>query len=102
VTVKETLADGHRQSKTLPQAVIEYKRRYGRPPPRGFEQWWKYAKRHGIKIVDDVSRRHRVPGVRYVADGQYDQIDRDIAPYFALSPQTFRQRVEQLESEPHS
>lgn len=42
------------QSKTLPQAVSEYKRRYGRPPPKGFEQWWKFARRNDIKIVDDV------------------------------------------------
>jgi hypothetical protein len=43
-----------RQSKTLPQAVSEYKRRYGRAPPIGFEQWWKFARRNNIKIVDDV------------------------------------------------
>lgn len=45
-----------RQSKTLPQAVIEYKRRYGRLPPRGFEKWWKFARQNNIKIVDDVSQ----------------------------------------------
>jgi hypothetical protein len=51
----QMMADGIRQSKTLPQAVTEYKRRYGRPPPRGFDQWWKFARRNDIKIVDDVS-----------------------------------------------
>ena len=44
----------NRQSKTLLQAVSEYKRRYGRPPPKGFEQWWKFARKNNIKIVDDV------------------------------------------------
>jgi hypothetical protein len=29
-----------RQSKTLEQAVKEYTRRYGRPPPKGFDDWY--------------------------------------------------------------
>jgi hypothetical protein len=29
-----------RQSKTLKQAVNEYKRRYRRPPPKGFDAWY--------------------------------------------------------------
>lgn len=28
-----------RASKTLRQAVFEYKRRYNRPPPKGFDHW---------------------------------------------------------------
>jgi hypothetical protein len=98
-----TVADG-RQSKTLPQAVVEYKRRYGRAPPKGFEQWWKYARRNNIKIVDDVSQSSGLVDGKggLTADGQYDQINRDIEPYFALTPKTFKQRVEQLENEPHS
>lgn len=44
------------QSKTLPQAVTEYTRRYGRQPPKGFDQWWQFCKRNKVKIVDDVSR----------------------------------------------
>lgn len=88
-----------RQSKTLPQAVAEYKRRYGRPPPRGFDQWWKFARRNNIIIVDDVC----MTTYRYqVADEQYDQIHRDTEPFFALSPKLFRQRRDNLSSEPHS
>ncbi|WVR06184.1 hypothetical protein IAU60_003214 [Kwoniella sp. DSM 27419] len=75
-----------RQSKTLPQAVTEYRRRYDRAPPRGFDQWWQHCKRHNVKIVDD-----------------YDQIFRDIEPYFALSPELFRKRAEALvESATHT
>ena len=29
----------NRQSKTLAEAVTEYKRRYGRAPPKGFDKW---------------------------------------------------------------
>ncbi|ODN95887.1 hypothetical protein L198_04506 [Cryptococcus wingfieldii CBS 7118] len=73
------------QSKTFPQAVTEYTRRYGRQPPRGFDQWWQYCKRNKVKIVDD-----------------YDQINRDIEPYFALSPEMFRKRVDDLTKTEHT
>jgi hypothetical protein len=29
-----------RASKTLEEAVVEYKRRYKRPPPKGFDDWY--------------------------------------------------------------
>lgn len=70
-----------RQSKTLEDAVREYRRRYGRLPPRGFDRWWAYCQEHDVKIVDD-----------------YDQIEHDVEPFFALSPQVFRDRVEALET----
>jgi hypothetical protein len=31
-----------KQSKTLKQAVDEYRRRYDREPPKGFNHWWEY------------------------------------------------------------
>ncbi|KAJ9122403.1 hypothetical protein QFC22_001826 [Naganishia vaughanmartiniae] len=66
-----------RQSKTLSEAVTEYKRRYGMPPPRGYDAWWKFVLENDIKIVDD-----------------YDRIMADIYPYHALSPPMFRARVD--------
>ncbi|KAJ9095384.1 hypothetical protein QFC19_007629 [Naganishia cerealis] len=65
-----------RQSKTLAEAVTEYKRRYGMPPPKGFDAWWKFVLENDVKIVDD-----------------FDRIMSDIYPYHALSPQMFRSRV---------
>jgi hypothetical protein len=44
-----------RQSRTLEDAFAEYVRRYDRPPPKGFDVWWKYAKENNVQIVDDVS-----------------------------------------------
>lgn len=32
-----------KQSKTLKQAVVEYKRRHHRQPPAGFDKWWAYV-----------------------------------------------------------
>ncbi|KAL7424320.1 hypothetical protein Q5752_000002 [Cryptotrichosporon argae] len=75
----------NRQSKTLPQAVTEYRRRHGRAPPRGFESWWQFCKRNGVKIVDD-----------------YDQIEHDVGPFHALTPFEFRRRAKLLENLPNS
>ena len=73
------------QSKTLAEAVAEYKRRYQRNPPRGFDKWcvqmlcfhcalltgmdarWDYAVKHDIVLKDE-----------------YDQIWRDTQVFWAL------------------
>lgn len=67
--VKETLTnpilgllrDGERkwqdmlsqQSKTLDGAVQEYKTRWGRNPPKGFDEWWEFAKNRGVLLPDE-------------------------------------------------
>ena len=66
-----------RQSKTLKRAVAEYKRRYGRNPPKGFDQWWDFARKHNVKIVDD-----------------YDAVFEDLAPFWNMSGEEFRTRVD--------
>jgi hypothetical protein len=61
--IEELMAQGktrwedllRRQSRTLEQAVREYKRRYGRLPPKGFDLWWAFCQENDVKIVDDVS-----------------------------------------------
>lgn len=52
------------QSSSAGEAVAEYKRRYRRSPPKGFEEWVAFALDHDSKIIDD-----------------FDQIDRDLEPY---------------------
>ena len=66
-----------RQSTTLKKAVAEYKRRYQRNPPKGFDQWWDFAKKHNVKIVDD-----------------YDTVFEDLAPFWDMSGEEFRARVD--------
>ncbi|KAF7368753.1 hypothetical protein MVEN_00200300 [Mycena venus] len=58
-----------RASTTLRQAVAEYTRRYNRLPPRGFEKWWAYAAVHNVALPDE-----------------YDQINRDLAPFYGVDP----------------
>ncbi|KAJ3736583.1 capsular associated protein [Lentinula guzmanii] len=59
-----------RQSKTLPQAIEEYKRRYGMSPPKGFDAWWEFAQKNEVVLVDE-----------------YDTLMRDLAPFYALRGQ---------------
>ncbi|KAF7316647.1 SPX domain-containing protein [Mycena chlorophos] len=56
-------------SKTLRQAATEYTRRYGRLPPRGFDSWWGYMVANNVQLPDE-----------------YDQIDRDLAPFYGVDP----------------
>jgi hypothetical protein len=65
------------QSKTLKSAVEEYKRRNkGRPPPKGFDKWWKLVKTHNVALPDE-----------------YDQINSDLELFRALSPTELNRRI---------
>ena len=65
-----------RQSKTLSQAVAEYKKRFKRDPPRGFDDWWKFVQDNGVLMIDE-----------------YNAIAEDLEPFWDLSPEEFRQRA---------
>lgn len=69
-------------SRTLEQCVKEYRRRYARPPPYGFEKWWKYAVDNKVIIKDE-----------------YDQIFRDLQPFFALEPRDLHHRTTVMATE---
>lgn len=68
-----------RQSKTLKQAVAEYKRRYGRDPPKGFEAWWEFAMENGVRLVDE-----------------FDGLVEDLEPFWSLTGDEFRKRAVQV------
>lgn len=65
-----------RQSKTLVEAVAEYRRRYGMPPPPHFDKWYEFAQSRGTVLVDE-----------------YDSIYHSMLPFWALSPRTIRTRT---------
>ncbi|PHH69345.1 hypothetical protein CDD83_5758 [Cordyceps sp. RAO-2017] len=44
-----------RQSRTLREAVAEYRRRYGIPPPPLFDKWFEFATANGVQLVDERS-----------------------------------------------
>ena len=65
-----------RQSKTLEDAVKEYERRYGRKPPRGFDDWWRFARSNSVLMIDE-----------------YDNIDEDLAPFWEITAEQLRWRA---------
>ncbi|KAA8898907.1 hypothetical protein FN846DRAFT_961516 [Sphaerosporella brunnea] len=67
------------QSRTLSAAATEYKRRYGLPPPDGFDLWFKYALEHNVKLVDE-----------------YDEMMTALAPLRKLGSKEVRRRAENM------
>jgi hypothetical protein len=63
-------------STDLKNAVRNYRKRYSRHPPPGFDHWYKYATDRGSLIIDD-----------------FDSVDRDLLPYYALTPEDIRERT---------
>jgi hypothetical protein len=68
-----------RQSRSLRAAVREYKRRYGRNPPKGFDAWWRFVHANNVKMVDD-----------------YDGLISDLEPFWGMTGEEFRQRAFQV------
>lgn len=70
------------QSKTLKEAVREYRRRYDRNPPPGFDKWYEYATKRSSLIIDD-----------------FDNIYEDLLPFWALEPKILRERTRDVISD---
>ncbi|RDL32103.1 Uncharacterized protein BP5553_09505 [Venustampulla echinocandica] len=66
------------QSKTLDAAVVEYRRRYGIPPPPNFDKWYEFATKKGIQLIDE-----------------YDSIHHSLLPFWALKPSAIRNRAQE-------
>ena len=65
-----------RQSKTLEEAVAEYRRRYGIPPPPHFDEWFRFAQSKHVQLIDE-----------------YDTVYHSILPFWGLQPATIRARA---------
>jgi hypothetical protein len=65
-----------RQSRSLADAVAEYRRRYKVPPPPHFDKWYNFAKRRGVELIDE-----------------YDTIYDALLPFWAVEPATIRERT---------
>lgn len=70
-----------RQSRSLEEAVVEYRRRNkGREPPRGFDSWWQFVQTHRILLPDE-----------------YDPIMEGLTPFFGMSTDEIKARVKEAE-----
>ncbi|OTB08596.1 glycosyltransferase family 90 protein [Hypoxylon sp. CI-4A] len=67
-----------RQSKTLKDAVAEYRRRYGIPPPPNFDKWFEFAKGKNTQLIDE-----------------FDMIHESLTPFWGLKPDTIRARAKE-------
>lgn len=64
------------QSKSLTEAIANYKKRYRREPPPGFEDWYHVAVRLNATIIDN-----------------YDSVMASFEPYWSISARELRARV---------
>ena len=64
------------QSKTLEEAVKEYRNRYGIHPPPRFDKWYAFAREKGVQLIDE-----------------YDSIYHSLLPFWGLKPSLIRSRV---------
>ena len=64
-----------RQSKTLEAAVAEYEKRYNKRPPAGFDEWFQFAQDNNAVMIDE-----------------YDQLSRDLEPFWMISGKELRKR----------
>lgn len=65
-----------RQSTSLAGAVSEYRRRYGIAPPPQFDEWYEFAIRNNVVMIDE-----------------YDTINEMLLPFWAVKPATIRSRI---------
>lgn len=65
-----------RQSKSLPKAIAEYRRRYGINPPPNFDHWYEFAKNHNVVLIDE-----------------YDTVYHSLKPFWGLPPSEIRQKA---------
>ncbi|KAL2023620.1 hypothetical protein VTK56DRAFT_1777 [Thermocarpiscus australiensis] len=71
-------------SSSLPVAIREYRERHtGRDPPPKFDIWYNFAKERHSVILD-----------------HFPQIEKDIAPFWGISPSKIRQDVRRAAAEP--
>jgi len=61
------------RSMTFKETVSKYRRRYGRHPPPGFKEWYKFARDKNVFNIDD-----------------FGQIMDDLRPFWAVEPRVIR------------
>ncbi|KAJ7584213.1 glycosyl transferase family 90-domain-containing protein [Mycena floridula] len=82
VAEKEWKRKLNASSTTLDEAIREYRRRYRRDPPKGFDSWWNYVKRHNVQLPDE-----------------YDSIFNDLEPFWGINPADLIKSAFDLESQ---
>ncbi|KAI0434981.1 hypothetical protein F5Y09DRAFT_294410 [Xylaria sp. FL1042] len=72
-------------STTMKLAVKEYEERHhGRKPPRNFDKWFEFARQRKSVVID-----------------KFDQMEKDILPFWGLRPQHIRDGLNFLKGQPN-
>jgi hypothetical protein len=66
-----------KETKTVQDAAEAYRRRRGRQPPPGFDEWFKFAKNNGSMIVEDF----------------FDRIYDDLNPFWGVPAKQIREQA---------
>ncbi|KAK4243429.1 glycosyltransferase [Corynascus novoguineensis] len=82
---KEFASKMAKETHTLPDAAAAYRKRRGRHPPPGFDQWYTFAMEKGGIIVEDF----------------WDQIYHDLEPFWGLDPANIRKDAREFEMRIH-
>src|ERR1700712_4477494 len=61
------------RSMTFKETVAKYRRKYGRHPPPGFRDWYKFARDKNVHNIDD-----------------FEQIMDDLRPFWGVEPSVIR------------
>ncbi|KAK2743350.1 hypothetical protein FQN55_007285 [Onygenales sp. PD_40] len=69
------------QTHDVSTAAKQYRKRRGRHPPPGFDEWFKYAQENNAVIIEEF----------------FDQIYHDLNPFWALEPAELRRRAASIE-----
>ncbi|EPS41524.1 hypothetical protein H072_4583 [Dactylellina haptotyla CBS 200.50] len=75
----EFAAMKQRQSTSLRDAVRNYKKRYGMPPPPNFDKWYEFAVSRKSFLIDE-----------------YDTIFHQIQPFWGMPPKMIRERAREV------
>ncbi|PVH89713.1 glycosyltransferase family 90 protein [Cadophora sp. DSE1049] len=75
----------NRRSKSFRETVERYRRTYGRNPPPGFEEWYKFARELGVYNVDD-----------------FGQIMDDLRPFWGIEPEIVRSFAGHMHEDPRN
>ena len=65
-----------RQSRSLKDAVAEYRKRYKMPPPPNFDKWYEFATKNSVVLMDE-----------------YDLIYHSLLPFWGAEPSVLRERT---------
>lgn len=73
------------RSSTFKETVAKYRRKYGRHPPPGFRDWYKFARDRNVHNVDD-----------------FEQVMDDLRPFWGMHPSIIRSYAAHLWEDPEN